>query len=90
MQELLKIIAQGLVEKPEEVSVTLDEPGIRFAAVKIQGLHFFQKLGGITPRFHAHFAAYAVRTHDPSRFQKLFFHVFSSALPQRKPSSLLI
>lgn len=26
MQELLKIIAQGLVEKPEEVSVTLDEP----------------------------------------------------------------
>lgn len=25
MQELLKIIAQGLVEKPEEVSVTLDE-----------------------------------------------------------------
>lgn len=26
MQELLKIIAQGLVEKPEEVSVILDEP----------------------------------------------------------------
>ena len=26
MQELLKIVAQGLVEKPEEVSVTLDEP----------------------------------------------------------------
>lgn len=26
MQKLLKIIAQGLVEKPEEVSVTLDEP----------------------------------------------------------------
>lgn len=26
MQELLKIIAQGLVEKPDEVSVTMDEP----------------------------------------------------------------
>ena len=26
MQELLKIIAQGLVEKPQEVSVTMDEP----------------------------------------------------------------
>ena len=25
MQELLKVIAQGLVEKPEEVSVTVDE-----------------------------------------------------------------
>ena len=26
MQELLKIIAQGLVEQPEAVSVTMDEP----------------------------------------------------------------
>ena len=26
MQELLKIIAQGLVEQPEDVSVTMDEP----------------------------------------------------------------
>ena len=26
MQELLKIIAQGLVEKPDEVTVTMDEP----------------------------------------------------------------
>ena len=26
MQELLRIIAQGLVEKPDEVSVTMDEP----------------------------------------------------------------
>ena len=26
MQELLKIIAQGLVEKPDDVSVTMDEP----------------------------------------------------------------
>lgn len=26
MQELLRIIAIGLVEKPEEVSVTVDEP----------------------------------------------------------------
>ena len=26
MQELLKLIAQGLVEKPDEVSVTMDEP----------------------------------------------------------------
>lgn len=26
MQELLKIIAQGLVEQPEQVSVTADEP----------------------------------------------------------------
>ena len=26
MQELLKIIAQGLVERPDEVSVTMDEP----------------------------------------------------------------
>ena len=26
MQELLKIIAQGLVEQPEYVSVTMDEP----------------------------------------------------------------
>lgn len=26
MQELLKIIAQGLVEKPDEVSVTMDDP----------------------------------------------------------------
>lgn len=26
MQELLKVIAQGLVDKPEEVNVTVDEP----------------------------------------------------------------
>ena len=26
MQELLNIIAQGLVEQPEDVSVTMDEP----------------------------------------------------------------
>lgn len=26
MQELLKIIAQGLVEQPKDVSVTMDEP----------------------------------------------------------------
>ena len=26
MQELLKIISQGLVEQPEDVSVTMDEP----------------------------------------------------------------
>ena len=26
MQELLQIIAQGLVEQPEDVSVTMDEP----------------------------------------------------------------
>lgn len=26
MQELLKIIAQGLVEQPDDVSVTMDEP----------------------------------------------------------------
>lgn len=26
MQELLKVIAQGLVDKPEEVNITVDEP----------------------------------------------------------------
>jgi len=47
------------------------------ALIKIQVLYFFEKLGGITPRFHAHFAAHTVRADDPAGFQKLLYHISS-------------